>query len=105
MRLVVVFVVVDDDDDVVVVMMRLALFYRPWPRRIRVYGRSSPISDIPELKGGICKEHQKVKERCAHISVEFCFVLSMPTCYTVYTIFKMENLVGLFGLGVIFMLY
>lgn len=31
----------------------------------------------------------------------------MPTCYivyTVYTIFKMENLVGLFRLGVIFIL-
>lgn len=53
-------------------------------------------------KGKFASSTRKPKERCAHISVELCFVLPMPTCYTVYTIFKIENLVVWFGLEVIF---
>lgn len=92
MRLVVVVVVVDDDD-VVVVMMRLALFYLGLGKFESMAGQAQLVI-YQSSKGEFAKNTRKSKERCAHISVELCFVLSMPTCYTVYTIFKIENLVG-----------
>lgn len=87
--------------------MRLALFYLGLGKFESMAGQAQLVI-YQSSKGGFASSTRKSKERCAHISVEFCFVLSMPTCYTVYTlytIFKMENLVSWFGLGVIFMLY
>lgn len=91
-----------DDDVVVVVMMRLGLFYLGLGKFKSMAGQAQLVI-YQSSKGEFAKNTRKSKERCAHISVKFCFFVSANLLRCLHN-FQIENLVDLFRLGVIFIL-